>query len=370
MTRCGVPVIALQTGDPDFATPPVIIEAAHQAMKDGLTHYAASRGLPELRQAISDKLKRENNISADPDTEILVTQGAAHAIFMTMQTLLEPGDEVLLIEPFYPSYASSIRLAGGVPVSVETDPQTGFALDVAAVKASLSPRTRLLILNSPCNPTGIVLSEEDMESLVRLAAEHGLYILADEVYEKLLYGDSKVASPGAIPEGRDRAITINSLSKTYAMTGWRVGYVVSPADIASQMLKVLQFSATNIAPFVQRAAAVALTTPELSGYIEIMRRTYDERRQAALATVAELDGLRGLNPQGAFYLMLDVSRFCQDSSEFAYRLLEQAHVAAVPGVEFGKSAEGWLRLTFATEQNVLLEGIVRIGEFAHAEYGA
>lgn len=367
MEHEGKRVIKLQTGDPDFATPPVVIEAAYRAMRDGFTHYNASRGLPQLRDAIADKLNRENGFQADPATEILVTHGAIHAIFITMQTILKPGDEVILIEPFYPSYASATRLAGGVPVTVETDPRQGFALDIDRIRSKISPRTRLVVINSPSNPTGVVLGQGEIESVVELACEHGIFVLHDEVYEKLIYEGEHI-SVAAFPEARELSIVINSLSKTFAMTGWRVGYVVAHPDIIAQMLKVLQFSATNIAPFIQVAAVTALTTSELSGFIETMRETYDRRRQAALTLVAQTEGLEALRPRGAFYLMLDVSQFCQDSTDFSHRLLERANVAVVPGVAFGRSSEGWLRLTFAADQETLIEGIDRIGRFASSEY--
>lgn len=356
-------VIKLQTGDPDFATPEVVINAAHEAMKAGYTHYVASRGLPELREALATKLRQENGCEYNPDTEILVTQGAAHAIFITMQAVLQTGDEVLLIEPYYMSYASSIRIAGGVPVMVPTEAKDAFALDLERVRLALTERSRMLVLNSPCNPTGIVLAPEEVRALAKLAAEHDLFILCDEVYEKLIYDDARHTSVASLPDMRSRTITINSFSKTYAMTGWRLGYVAAPAELISQMIKVFQYSATCVAPFVQKAATVALTTPRLADYIEVMRQTYDRRRQAGLAAVAAIDGLRAIRPRGAFYLMVDISNFSQDSVGFAFNLLNKAHISLVPGASFGKSAEGWVRLTFAVPEQTLVEGIQRLGKF-------
>lgn len=364
----GEKVVKLQTGDPDFATPEIVITAAHKAMKDGFTHYTGSRGLLELRQALANKFLVENGIIYDPGSEILVTHGAAHAIFITMQTLLEPGDEVIIIEPFYMSFASSVTIAGGVPVPVGTDPGQEFALDFDRVRAAISSRTKMIIVNSPCNPSGIVLTREETMALAQIAAEHNLFIICDDVYEKILYDGAKHSSIASLPDMRERTITINSLSKTYAMTGWRLGYIGAPAKIVQEMLKVLQYSATSIAPFSQKAAIVALTTPELADYIEKMRQTYDQRRLAGLAAVAEFEGLRALRPKGAFYLMLDISQFSRDSVGFTFRLLEKARVAVVPGVAFGKSAEGWVRLTYAVEEETFVEGIRRLGQFAHSEY--
>jgi aspartate/methionine/tyrosine aminotransferase len=362
-------IIKLQTGDPDFATPESVITAAYEAMKAGYTHYTGSRGLPELRQALAAKLRRENSIEYDADTEILVTHGAAQAISITLQTLLAPGDEVLLIEPYYMSYASSVILAGGVPVGVETDPGKDFALDLDRVNAAITPRSRLLVLNSPCNPSGIVLRSEEMAELARIAERYDLYILCDDVYEKLLYDGARHTSMAALPGMGGRTITINSLSKTYAMTGWRLGYLAAPQSLVGQMLKVLQYSATSIAPFSQMAALAALTNPELPAFIEMVRQTYDRRRRLGMEAVAQTDGLKAIRPRGAFYLMIDVSHYCRDSVDFTQRLLEKAHVAAVPGVAYGKSAEGWIRLTFAVPEETLVEGINRIGDFARSHYG-
>lgn len=370
LERRGERVIKLQTGDPDFATPSAVIEAAHQAMLQGFTHYTTSRGLPELRQALAEKLAHENGVVVNPSTDILVTHGAAHAIFITLQTLLEPGDEVLLIEPYYMSYASSVRLAGGIPVTVPTEPGHAFALDCERLRAHITPRSRLLIINSPSNPAGVVLSRSDVEALAQIALEHNLYIVCDDVYEKLIYDGSEHVTVASLPDVRERTITINSFSKTYAMTGWRLGYLAAQANLVEQMLKVLQYSATSIAPFSQKAALVALTASEVSDAVTMMQQRYAERRRAGLAAIAEIAGLRALEPQGAFYLMLDISAFCQDSVAFTYRLLEKAYVGVVPGVAFGASAEGWIRLTFAVADEILLEGIQRIGHVLHSEYGA
>lgn len=367
--RGGGRVIKLQTGDPDFATPEVVVNAAYEAMKAGNTHYVHSRGLPELRKAVADKLSQENGCEYNPDTEILITQGAAHAIFITMQALLQPGDEVLLIEPFYMSYASSIRIAGGVPVMVPTEAKDNFAVDLIRVRHALTERSRMLVLNSPCNPTGIVLASEEVTALAKLAAEHDLIILCDEVYEKLIYDDARHISVASLPDMKSRTITINSLSKTYAMTGWRLGYVAAPAEFISQMIKVFQYSATCVAPFVQKAATMALTTSGLANYIEMMRQTYDRRRQAGLAAVASIEGLGALRPRGAFYLMVDISNFSQDSVGFAFNLLKEAHLSLVPGASFGKSAEGWIRLTFAVPEQTLVGGIQRLGEYVLSNYG-
>jgi aspartate/methionine/tyrosine aminotransferase len=363
LERHGRDIIKLQTGDPDFATPPVLIEAASKAMRDGYTHYTTSRGLLDLRNVLSEKLYKDNNIQANPDTEILITHGAAHAIFITMQALLEPGDEVLLIEPYYISYASSIKIAGGVPITVKTDPALGFSIDIDKLSDSITNRSKVLILNSPCNPTGVVLNHNELERVSRLAIKHDLYVLCDDVYEKFIYNGLKHKSMATMPNMRERTITINSLSKTFAMTGWRIGYLTASAVIVIQILKVLQYSATCIAPFTQKAAIVALSSPEIDDYIEMMRKIYFQRSQVGLSEISKIDGIKAMSPQGAFYMMVDISKFNRNSTDFAFKLLKEDKVAVVPGAAFGKSSEGWIRLTFAVSENTFVEGIRRIGHF-------
>jgi len=364
MENAGIRVVKLQTGDPDFDTPSVITAAAYQAMKEGLTHYSESRGLPTLRKALSEKLRKDNNVIYDPEREILVTHGAAHGIFITIQSLISPGDEVILIEPYYMSYASSIQLAGGVPISIGTNPDKDFVVDIENIRSAISPRTKMIVLNSPCNPSGVVLGAETIQAIKEIVVEYDLFILSDEVYEHIIFDGHRHISIGSLPDMHERTIIVNSFSKTYAMTGWRIGYLAAPAYVVDQMLKVLQYSATNIAPFTQRAATVALQTPELLNYIEMMRDTYNKRLLSGLSVAKEFQNLRVVRPTGAFYLMIDVSKCCPDSVSFASQLLEQEHVAVVPGSAFGESSEGWIRLTFAVPQEIFLEGIQRIGRFA------
>ena len=367
--RRGDSVIKLQTGDPDFSTPAVIIEAAHQAMRNGDTHYASSRGLTELRLVLAHKFMQDNGLDYNPDTELLVTHGASHGIFVALQTILTPGDEVLIPAPFWPSYASSVVICGGTPVQVDTDPQCAFRLNVDSLEKYINPRTKLLMLNSPCNPTGSVLSKDDLLAIARIVEKHDLLVIADEVYEKLIYNDVTHISFATLPDMKERTITINSLSKTYAMTGWRVGYLGADSKVVEQMLKVAQYAGTNVAPFSQRAAFVALTDSSMPSFVENMRSTYARRRDRVIEAVNKIKGLNLAIPQGAFYLMIDVSRFNVDSTVFSEELLKKKRLAVVPGVSFGDCAEGWIRITFAADEVTLMEGVKRLGEFAHSEYG-
>jgi len=365
----GKHVIKLQTGDPDFDTPGIIVEAAYAAMKAGHTHYVASRGLPDLRKAIADKLSRTNGLNYDPASEILVTHGGVHAIFVTINALIKPGDEVLIIDPSWMPYASSTIIAGGNPVRIATDQQGGFQLQIEQIEAHLSESTRLLILNSPCNPTGQVLTAEELEGIADIVDRHNLYVIADEVYEKLIYDDYKHVSFASLPGMRERTVTINSFSKTYAMTGWRVGYLAASRKLVDQILKMSQYSITNVAPFVQKAAIVALTHPEVQAFVDTMRETYDKRRKRALKELEAIEGIRTVIPQGAFYFMINISRFCRDSTEFANRFLQKEFVGVVPGVGFGQCAEGFIRITFAAAEEQIMEGITRLRHLLQTEYG-
>lgn len=364
----GKHVIKLQTGDPDFATPDAIVEAAYSALKAGHTHYVASRGLPELRQAIADKLSRENNLDYDSTSEVLVTHGGIHAVFAAINALIDTGDEVLIIDPSWMPYVSCTLIAGGKPVRIATDPQEGFRLHIKQIKAHLSQRTRLLILNTPCNPTGVILSAEELQELAELVKRHNLYVIADEVYEKLVYDNHKHVSFASLPGMSERTVTINSFSKTYAMTGWRVGYLAARPKLVEQILKISQYSITNVAPFVQKAAIVALTHPKVQAFVGVMRKTYDKRRKRAIKELGAIQGIRTVVPQGAFYFMVDISGFCRDSIKFANRFLEKEFVAVVPGVGFGQCSEGFIRITFAADEKQIMEGIARLGHMLRTEY--
>ncbi len=364
MEQDGTSVIRLHVGDPDFDTPQPIIAAANRALAEGYTHYSASRGLPELRRALADKFKADNQIEYDPGAEILVTHGASHGIFAALQVILQPGDEVLLLTPSWMTYTNSIYLAGATVKQVPTDPAQGFQFDLDRLKDAIGPKSRVLILNSPSNPTGQIVNREALHAIAELAERHDLYVLADEVYEKLTYGEEKHVSFGSLPGMKARTITINSFSKTYAMTGWRVGYVAAPAPLVAEMLKVTQAAGTHASTFSQRAALAALTDPGIPDQVEHMRQTYAERRARALEAMRDIPGLGHTVPQGAFYFMLNVSQFTDDSEAFAGRFLNEAHVCMVPGTGFGAVGQGWLRMTFAADQTTIVEGLNRLAEFA------
>lgn len=360
LEAAGRRIIRLQTGDPDFATHPVVVEEAHRALLAGETHYANTRGLPELRAAIAARLHRRTGVRYDAASEVLVTQGGIHAVMVALQALVNAGDEVLIEDPCWMPYRGCTGLTGGSVSFFEADALNGFRFRVDRLAAALSSRTRVLILNSPCNPTGRVLGPEDLQAVSEIVNRHGLWLISDEVYEALVYGNARHTAAASIPGLRERTITVGSLSKTFAMTGWRVGYAAGPASVIGQMLKASQYSITNVAPFVQRAAIAALTHPAVAAYETEMIQTYAQRREQIRARLRDVPALGDLAPDGAFYFMLRIAASGLDSAAFATRLLEEAAVAVVPGQGFGRVASEHVRVTFATALEDVLEGVERI----------
>jgi aspartate/methionine/tyrosine aminotransferase len=362
----GKQVIALQTGDPDFSTPRPIITAAHEAMQQGYTHYAASRGLPELREALSHKLARDNSVDYDPETEILVTNGGVHAYFCALQAILNDGDEVLVPDPSWMTHANVVTLLGKVTKRVPARPEHGFWPQRDDWEKSVSAKTVALVVNSPSNPTGAVASADYLERLVLFAASHNLYVISDEVYEAILFDGRSHVCVAALPEARERTLLVNSFSKTYAMTGWRLGYLAASAPVISQALKASQHTVTNPAPFTQRAAVRALTDPEVAAAVRQMAATYERRRDLAVGLLEanKPAGIGMIQPQGAFYLFLDVRHLEPSSIKAVDELLENYQVSLVPGVAFGPSGEGFVRMTFAASEADIEEGLKRILKWA------
>lgn len=362
----GRSVIGLQTGDPDFATPQSIIDAAYRAMVEGQTHYADSRGLPELRQAIADKLLRVNRVEYDPASEILVTCGGVHAYYCALQAILNPGDEVLVPDPAWMPHANMVTVLHGCPVRVPALAENNFWPTLADWGKALSPRTVAMVINSPNNPTGSVATAAYLAEINRFAAAHNLYVISDEVYENILFDDRQHTCFAALPEAKPRTLLVNSLSKTYAMTGWRVGYLVAPADVIGESLKASQHSITNLAPFIQKAAAFALSDPEMQRVSRQMTAVYTRRRAMVMQLWQEHQPsrLRVCEPQGAFYFFIDVHDLGLPSVEVAERLLEEAAIALVAGRAFGKHGEGFLRMTIAAADGEIEAGFGRLLDWA------
>ncbi len=361
-------VIGLQMGDPDFPTPPLILDVAFKAMQSGLTHYAPSRGQLELRRAASTKLQRDNHVSYDPEAELLVTHGGIHAYYLAMQSILNPGDDVLVPDPTWATHANMIVMLRGNVIRVPALAENGFIPTFDAWKKALTPRTRVIVLNYPSNPTGAYPTREYLQKLQDFAASHHLWIVSDEVYENLYYGE-RPTSAAAFEGTKERTILVHSLSKSYAMTGWRVGYLAAPAQVIENALKAGQNSITCVAPFIQKAAAFALTDPQIQQATADMRIAYAKRRQVVLDVAREWGELpvQVTPAMGAFYFFLDFRALKMPSVEICERLLEEAGVGLVPGSAFGAQGEGFVRMTIAASDADVDAGFRKILEWAERQ---
>ena len=364
----GRPVLSFCVGEPDFQTPSAISAAGIRAIQDGCTKYSTAAGFLPLREAISEKLRSQRGV-AIPAEQIVITGGAKLAVYAALQALLNPGDEVLLPVPCWPSYMQQIRLAGGVPVLVPTDEKENFSVTVEALKRCVSPRSKLMILNQPCNPTGKVYSREELEKLCRFCREQDLYILSDEIYSGLVYTEQPFVSPAAIDEdAQNRTIVVGGASKSFAMTGWRVGYAAGNESIASVMASCLSNMAGCASTVSQMAALEAYT----ASYDEAERfcKAFRARRDAMLHLLDEVDGIRVIRPEGAFYLFIDIRPFIgrvsdgaalSDDVAFCRRLLEKQYVALTPGSAFCRP--GFVRWSFAADMDCLKLGVDRFRRF-------
>jgi aspartate aminotransferase len=373
LKAAGRPVIGFGAGEPDFPTPDYIVEAAVAACRDPRNHrYTPTPGLPELREAIAAKTARDSAYQVSP-AQVLVTNGGKQALYNAFAAVLDPGDEVLLPAPYWTTYPESIRLAGGVPVEVHTDEAGGFLATVEQLEAARTPRTKLLVFVSPSNPTGAVYSPGEVEAIGRWAAEHGLWVVTDEIYEHLVYDDARFASmPALVPELADRCIVVNGVAKTYAMTGWRVGWMLGPIDIVKAASNLQSHATSNVANVSQRAALAAVSG-DLSA-VAMMREAFDRRRQTIVRMLREIPGVTCAEPKGAFYAYPSVAGMLgreirgerpQTSAELCTLVLEQVEVAVVPGEAFG--TPGFVRLSYALGDDDLVEGVSRIHKlFAEA----
>lgn len=352
--RDGKKVIKLQTGDPDFSTHPKVVQAAHQALLDNQTKYCDSRGLMSLRNALAIKLAENNGIYASPDEHILVTHGAVHGIGMAIRALINPGDECIICEPFWRSYQMNVILAGGTPVIVKASPQIAFQLESNKILAKISTRTKAIVINTPNNPSGAVYERSELVKLASVAASRGIYIISDEVYESLLFDSNRHYSVASDPEVFDWTISAFSFSKTHAMTGWRIGYLVASKLLTDELLKLSQFSVTSLSPFSQLAALEALNNKDVGVYAEEMRLEYEKRRNKISAAIIGTWLEQAMTcPQGTFYALIDTSRFGMTSLELAKKIVDFAGVAFTPGIAFGDCMDGYLRMCFATsDENI------------------
>ncbi|GAB2777212.1 pyridoxal phosphate-dependent aminotransferase [Streptomyces daliensis] len=366
LKAAGRPVIGFGAGEPDFPTPDYIVEAAVEACRDPKFHrYTPAGGLPELKSAIAAKTLRDSGYEVKA-SQILVTNGGKQAIYEAFAAILDPGDEVIVPAPYWTTYPESIRLAGGVPVPVVADETTGYRVSVEQLEAARTERTKVLVFVSPSNPTGAVYSREQVEAVGRWAVENGLWVLTDEIYEHLVYGDAEFSSlPVVVPELRDKCVVVNGVAKTYAMTGWRVGWVIAPQDVIKAATN-LQSHATSNVSNVAQAAAIAAVSGDLDAVAK-MREAFDRRRRTIVRMLNEIDGVECPEPEGAFYAYPAVKGLLgkeirgkrpASSVELAELILEEAEVAVVPGEAFG--TPGYLRLSYALGDEDLAEGVSRM----------
>lgn len=358
----GKTLVSLMRGEPDFATPLHISEACTRALAKGRTGYPDNRGEKILREAVARKLERDNQLRFDPATEVLVTTGATFGIYTALMALLNEGDAVLLPDPVYDAYLSPIRLAGGRIQRVRSRIENGrFVIGEEVLEAAWTPSARVLLLNTPWNPVGTVLTRNELTAVARFCERRNVILVSDEIYEAITYGDHAHISPlTAAPELRDRSILVNSLSKTYAMPGWRVGYCAGPAALIQAMLLVLQQSSRGPATFIQDAAAEALTGSQEC--VATMRAEYARRREQVLGRLDGIKGVRVLPPEGGFFAMIDVSGLRAPSDAIRKRLLNEHGVVVVHGSAYGEGGEGTLRVSFASGGETLARGLDRLRE--------
>jgi aminotransferase len=351
-------VINLGIGEPDFIPPAHVLEAAKQAIDEGKTHYAPSNGIPELREALAKKSTRDYSLFYDPEDEILVTVGATEAVSIALLAFVNPGDEVLIPDPGFLCYKPAVLIAGGVPVSLPMLKDDGFRPDVEAVTSLVTEKSRVIITNSPSNPTGSVLTYDEAAELAKLGVENDLVVISDEVYERIIYDGSKHFCLATFPGMRDRTVVVNSFSKTYAMTGFRVGCALGPKDLISAMSLIQQFIVACVDGPAQYAATAALEGPQ--DFVTMMVSEFDKRRRLVHRRLNEIEGFNCSLPKGAFYAFPDIKAFKIPSADLSETLLKESKVIVTPGPSFGTYGEGFLRLSFATAYEKIEEALNRI----------
>ena len=364
----GKNIVALQTGDPDFGTPPAIIDVAFKAMQSGLTHYGPSRGTPELRKAVATKLSRDEGVEYNPETEILITHGGIHAYYLAMQSILNPGEDVLIPDPTWATHSNMAIMLRGNVIRVPAPAENSFIPYFEAWEKALTPKTKVIVLNYPSNPTGMFPSKEYLQKLHDFAKANNLWVVVDEVYGSLYY-DEKYTSAAAIEGAKERTLLVNSLSKSYAMTGWRVGYLAAPQAIIENAIKAGQNSITCVAPFIQKAAAFALTDSAIQEETAKMRAAYRRRKDLVIRLSHELEcqKVKIIPPQGAFYFFLDLRSLNMPSVEMCEKILEEEGVGLVPGSAFGEQGEGFIRVCIAASDADVEEGFRKIVQWAERQ---
>lgn len=357
----GLDVCSFSAGEPDFDTPAHIKAAAIQALDEGKTKYGPAAGLPPLRHAIADKLNRENGYHFSP-AQVMVSNGGKQTLFNLVMVLLQPGDEVIIPSPYWVSYPELVKIAGATPVILSTQASQDFKLTPEQLRAAITPQTRLLVLNSPANPTGSVYTKEELLALAEVIREHSFYVVSDEIYEKLVYDGATHFSLGALdPSLQDRLVISSGFAKAYAMTGWRLGYLAGPEAVIKGASTLQSHSTSNVCTFAQYGALAALTHPDSPGCIEEMRQHFAQRRQVIVSGLMDLPGIVCTQPMGAFYVYFQISHTGLSSMEFCKRLLDEQLVAAIPGIAFG--TDEYVRFSYASDLTTIEKGLARLEIF-------
>lgn len=354
-------VISLGIGEPDFVTPDVIRRAGIASLERGETRYTSNSGTVELRQALADRLATLYGVAYDPETELLITVGVSEALYLAMTAVLDPGDEVIVPQPCFVAYTAEVTFAGGVPVPIPTYVETSFQVTAAQIEAAITPRTKALLIGYPNNPTGAVMDRQRMLEIAEVAQKHDLLVLSDEIYDRLVYGVAHTNVP-SLPGMRERTVLLGGLSKNYAMTGWRIGFAAAPADILAAMRKVHQYTIMSAPTTGQMAGTVALTDPRAEDAVQEMIASYDRRRRLIVKGLNEI-GLDCFEPQGAFYAFPSVKKSGMTDEEFANGLLNEEHVAVVPGNAFGLGGEGYVRCSYATAYEKIEKALEKMYRF-------
>eukprot|EP01028_Stygiella_incarcerata_P005850 TRINITY_DN24226_c0_g1_i2.p1 TRINITY_DN24226_c0_g1~~TRINITY_DN24226_c0_g1_i2.p1 ORF type:complete len:400 (+),score=-17.37 TRINITY_DN24226_c0_g1_i2:75-1202(+) len=362
----GKDILSFSAGEPDFDTPDIVKQAAIKAIQNGHTKYTAVEGITETKKAIINKLKKDHGLNYTLD-EIIISNGAKHSLFNLFQVLIEEGDEVIIPSPYWVTYPEQVKFSDGVPVFIETDDTTSFKVTADQIKEAITPKTKVLLLNTPSNPTGAVYTKEELTAIGKVLEGTDILVLSDEMYEKIIYDGKKFCTAAEVSEDMfQRTITINGLSKAVAMTGWRFGYLATPQkNLVKAMIKLQGQVTSNVNSITQYAAIPALEG-EADDTIEIMRKEFEKRRDIAVERFNAIKGITCLKPDGAFYLFINIKELTFDSMKFCSDLLAEKGVAVVPGLAFG--TEGYFRFSFATDLDSILKGITRIEEFVNENY--
>ena len=360
----GKKIVHLEIGEPDFATPDNIIEAGISALQNGYTHYTPASGIMEAREAVAGFVSRTLKTDVDP-TDVVLVPGSKNVLLFTLLACIEPGDEVILPDPGYPAYTSQVSFIGAVPKLVTLREETGFRMDLDQLASLVTPKTRMLIINTPQNPTGGILTEEDVKFVCELAHKHDLLVVSDEIYSQLVYGFHHV-SPLSQPGMRERTVLMDGLSKSYAMTGWRLGYAVAPKALAAKLDQLMINSSSCAAGFTQMAAIEALSAPESEHAVHRMVKVFERRRDLVVDGLNAIPGVRCAKPQGSFYAFPNIQGTGFDERELADRLLTEAGVAVLPGTAFGAAGKGYIRLAYTQSEDELKRGLKLISAFIEA----